>query len=206
MAKGLRKPVARSTHTRAGTLCPSRAPVVTAPYCRRGGVYSGGGRERGGPERGGRVKSKRREDGRLGQRVRPRHHGGVAPSATRNARGVSGRTWSRGRGGAEGNPLTPSVSSERANFGGINGSSTSSISDESRTNNDSRSNNNSEDFPALVGRPARDLEVFSELSALQSRRTRSQSRGLTMSASYADVLLAYAGSSVCAYRYIFHCA
>ena len=48
MAKGIRKPIARSTHTRAGTLCPSRAPAATASYCRIGGVYSGGGRERGG--------------------------------------------------------------------------------------------------------------------------------------------------------------
>ena len=57
MAKGLRKPIARSLHTRADTLCPSRAPAATAPFCRRGGVYSGGGRERG-----GRIKSRRRED------------------------------------------------------------------------------------------------------------------------------------------------
>ena len=52
MAKGLRKSITRSTHTRAGTLCPSRAPAATAPYFRRGGVYSGGG-----CEQGGRVKS-----------------------------------------------------------------------------------------------------------------------------------------------------
>ena len=62
MAKGLRKPVARSTHTRAGALYPSSAPAATAPYCRRGGVYSRGGRERG-----GRVKSRQRDDGRIGQ-------------------------------------------------------------------------------------------------------------------------------------------
>ena len=88
MTKGLRKPIARSTNTRAGTLCPSRAP-----YCRRGGVYNGGGREWR-----GRVKSKRREYERLGQRVRPRHGGGITSGATRNARGASGRTWSRGLG------------------------------------------------------------------------------------------------------------
>ena len=41
----------------------------------------------------------------------------------------------------------------------------------------------------LVGRPARNLEVFGELPALQSGRTRSQSRGLTTSASYVDALL-----------------
>ena len=44
MTKGLRKSIARSTHTRAGTLCPSRGLATTAPYCRAGGVYSGGGR------------------------------------------------------------------------------------------------------------------------------------------------------------------
>ena len=33
MAKGLRKPIARPTHTRKGTLCPSSAPAATAPYC-----------------------------------------------------------------------------------------------------------------------------------------------------------------------------
>ena len=58
MAKGLLKPIARSTHTRAGTLCPSRALAAAASYYRRGGVYNGGGRERGGG-----VKSRRREEG-----------------------------------------------------------------------------------------------------------------------------------------------
>ena len=104
MAKGLRKPIARSMHTRAGALFPSR-DQATAPYYRRGGVYNGGGRGRG-----GRVKSRWREDRKFGQRVRPRHDGGVAPGATCNVRGASGRTWSRGRRGVEGNPPTPSVS------------------------------------------------------------------------------------------------
>ena len=180
LAKGLRKPITRSTHTRAGTPCPFRAPAATAPYCRKGGVYSGGG-----GDRGGRVKSRRREDGRLIQQVRPRHDGGVAPGATRNARGASGRAWRRGRGAAEGNPPTPSVSPGRANFGGINGSSSSSSSsDDSLTSSDNSNSNDSRDFPALVGKPSRNLEVSGELLALQSGRTRSQSRGLTMSASY----------------------
>ena len=104
----------------------------------------------------------------------------MAPSATRNAQGASGRTWSWGCGGAEGNPPTPSVSSGRAGFGGINGSGSSCNS------------NDSGDLPAFVGRPARDLEGFGELPALQIGRTRSQSRDLTMSVSYADALLAYA--------------
>ena len=47
-----------------------------------------------------------------------------------------------------------------------------------------------------MGRPARDLEVFGELSPLQSGRTTSQSRGLTLSASYADALLAYTTRAV----------
>ena len=347
MAKGLRKPIARSTHTGADTLCLSRAPAAAAPYCQRGGVYSGGGRERGGG-----VKSRRKEGARLGQRVQPRQRsGGVAPGVTRNARGASGRIRSRGSGGAEGNPPTPSASpgrggasgrmrsrgiggSEgnpptpsaslgrggasgrirsrgsggaegnpltpsaspgrggasgrirsrggggaegdtptpsaplrrggasgticsrghggadgnpstpavfpgrggasgricsrghggangnpstpavspgrggasgkicsrghggaegnpptpsvppgRADFGGINGN---------RTSSDSSSGNDGGDFPALARRPARDLEAFGELPALQSGHTRSQSRGLAMGASCADDLSTYA--------------
>ena len=46
MARGLRKSIARSTHTGTDTLRLSRTPAVAAPYCQRGGVYSGGGRER----------------------------------------------------------------------------------------------------------------------------------------------------------------
>ena len=94
--------------------------------------------------------------------------------------------------GAEGTPPTPSVSPGRDGFGGINSSSSSSSSDDRCTSRDSSNSNDSGDLPALVGRPVRDLEVFGELPALQSGRTRSQSRGLTMSASYADALLAYA--------------
>ena len=189
MAKGLRKPIARSTQTRENTLCPSRAPAATAPFCRRGGVYSGGGREWR-----ERIKSRRRENVKLGQRVQHRQHdGGVAPGAIRNARGGSGRTWSRGYGGAEVIPPTPSVSPGRDDFGGINGSSSSCSSDDSRTSSNS---NDSGDFPGLVERSARDLEVFGEPPVLQSGCTRSQWRRLTMSASYADALLAYAMRAV----------
>ena len=114
MAKGLRKPIARSTHTGADTLCLSRAPAAAAPYCQRGGVYSGGGRERGGG-----VKSRRKEGARLGQRVQPRQRsGGAAPGVTRNARGASGRIRSRGSGDAEGNPPTPSASLGRGGASG----------------------------------------------------------------------------------------
>ena len=52
--------------------------------------------------------------------------------------------------------------------------------------------NDSRDLPVLVGRPERDLEVFDELTARGSGRTRSQSRGMTISASCTNVLLAYA--------------
>ena len=114
MARGLRKSIARSTHTGADTLCLSRAPAAAAPYCQRGGVYSGGGRERGGG-----VKSRRKEGARRGQRVQPRQRsGGVASGVTRNARGASGRMRSRGIGGAEGNPPTPSVSPGRGGASG----------------------------------------------------------------------------------------
>ena len=300
MAKGPRKPIARSTHTGADTLCLSRAPAAAAPYCQRGGVYSGGGRERGGG-----VKSRRKEGARLGQRVQPRQRsGGVVPGVTRNARGASGRNRSRGSGGAEGNPPTPSASPGRggasgrnrsrgsggaegnpptpsaspgrggatgrirsrgsggaegnpptpsaspgrggasgktcsrghggadgnpstpavspgrggasgkicsrghggaegnpptpspppgrADFGGINGNSSSYSNEDSRTSSDSSSGNDDGDFPALARRPARDLEAFGELPALQSGHTRSQSRGLAMGESCADDLLAYA--------------
>ena len=290
MAKGLRKPIARSTHTGADTLCLSRAPAAAAPYCQRGGVYSGGGRERGGG-----VKSRRKEGARLGQRVQPRQRsGGVAPGVTRNARGASGRIRSRGsggaegdsptpsasprrggasgrmrsrgRGGAEGNPPTPSASPGRGGasgrirsrgsggaegetptpsaslrrggasgricsrgHGGAEGNpSTPAVSpgrggasgkicsrghggaegnpatpsvppgraDFGRINDngssDSSSGNDGGDFPALARRPARDLEAFGKLPALQSGHTRSQSRGLAMGASCADDLSAYA--------------
>ena len=55
--------------------------------------------------------------------------------------------------------------------------------DDSRTSSDSSNSNNSGVHHALVGRPVRDLQVFGELPALQSGRTRSQSLVLTMSAS-----------------------
>ena len=113
-AKGLWKSTAKSTHTGTDTLCLSRAPAAAAPYCQRGGVYSGGGRERGGG-----VKSRRKEGARLGQRVQPRQRsGGVAPGVTRNARGASGRIRSRGSGGVEGNPPTPSASPGRGGASG----------------------------------------------------------------------------------------
>ena len=78
----------------------------------------------------------------------------------------------------------------------MNGSSSSCSSDNNRTSLDSSNSNDSGDLPALVGRPARDLEVFRELPALQSGRTKSPSWGFPMSTSYADALLAHAMRAV----------
>ena len=127
------------------------------------------------------------------------------PPATREAPaaepGVGVEGW------AEGNPATPSVSPGRADCGSINdSSSSSSSSDDSHTSSDSSNSSNSSnsndsgDFPALVERPAWDLEIFRKLPALLSGRTRSLSRGLTTSASCADALLAYAIRTVEAKR------
>ena len=132
-------------------------PAAAAPYCQRGGVYSGGGG----------VKSRRKEGARRGQRAQPRQRsGGVAPGVTRNARsasgrirsrgsggaeddtstpsasprrgGASGKICSRGHGGAEGNPPTPSVPPGRADFGAINGNSGSRVSSSSSSSRTSR--------------------------------------------------------------------
>ena len=85
------------------------------------------------------------------------------PPATREAPAVELRV---GAAGAKGNPPTPSVSPGRDDFGGINDSSSSCSSDDSRTSSDSSNSNDSGDLPVLVGRPARDLEVFGKLPAL----------------------------------------
>ena len=110
--------------------------------------------------------------------------------ATREAPAAEPGVGAGGR--AEGNPPIPSVSPGRADFGGINGSSnSSSSSDISRTTSDSSNRNDSGDLTALALNPARDLMIFSELPALQSGRTKSQSRGLTMSTPCPDAILAY---------------
>ena len=96
------------------------------------------------------------------------------PPATREAPAVEPGAGAGGS--AEGNPPTPSISVGRDDFGGINGKSSSSSSDDIRTSSDScdsSNSNDSGDLPALVERPARDS---------------------TMSASCADALL------VCAMR------
>ena len=101
------------------------------------------------------------------------------PPATREASATE--PGARTGGVAKGQPPTLSVSPARANFGGTNGSSSSGSSDDNHPSSESSNNNDNGDLPALVERPARDLEVFGQLLALQSGRTRSQSRGLTMS-------------------------
>ena len=98
------------------------------------------------------------------------------PPATREA--PAAKPGAGAGGGVEGIPPTSSVSPERDAFGGIKGSS----GDDSHTSSDSSSSNNSEDLSMLL-RPARDLESFGELPALQNGRTRSESRGLIISAS-----------------------
>ena len=139
-------------------------PAAAAPYCQRGGVYSGGGG----------VKSRRKEGARRGQRAQPRQRsGGVAPGVTRNARsasgrirsrgsggaeddtptpsasprrgGASGKICSRGHGGAEGNPPTPSVPPGRADFGAINGNSGSRVSSSSSSSSSSSRTSSSRD-------------------------------------------------------------
>ena len=126
-----------------------------------------------------------------------RGHGGAdgnpsTPAVSPGRGGASGKICSRGHGGAEGNPPTPSVPPGRADFGGINGNSSSYSSEDSRTSSDSSSGNDGGDFPTHARRPARDLEAFGELPVLQSGHTRSQSRGSAMGASCADDQLAYA--------------
>ena len=59
-------------------------------------------------------------------------------------------------------PPTPSVYPGSADFL----SSGSSSSDDCRTSSDSSNSNDSGDIPALVGRPAQDLEHFGELLTL----------------------------------------
>ena len=97
------------------------------------------------------------------------------PPATRETAAAESEA---GAGGVlKANPQTPSVSSGRAYFGGINGSSSNSSSDDSRTSSDSSNNNDRGDLPAFVGRPARDLEVFGELPELQRVFQRLGGRG-----------------------------
>ena len=166
-------------------------PAAAAPYCQRGGVYSGGGG----------VKSRRKEGARRGQRAQPRQRsGGVAPGVTRNARsasgrirsrgsggaeddaptpsasprrgGASGKICSRGHGGAEGNPPTPSVPPGRADFGAINGnsgsrvsSSSSSSSSSSRTSSSSSSSSRTSSSSSSSSRTSSSRDSSSRTSS-----------------------------------------
>ena len=112
------------------------------------------------------------------------------PPTSREAPAAESGAGAGGRGYGRQPPDTIGLPQE-GRFDGINGSSSSSSSDDSRTSSYSSNSNESGDLPALMGRPLQDLEVFGELLALQSRRTRSQSRGLTMSAPCVDALLTY---------------
>ena len=131
------------------------------------------------------VKARRREGGRLGQRVRPRQDGdGAHP--TRNAQGASGRSGAGTVGVTEGNPPAPSAPSRRAESGSVNDSSNSKDDSTSRRGSDSNANHTSNDsssasgrassgdIPALLGAEARRLQHFDKPPELQSGRTRSQ--------------------------------
>ena len=105
---------------------------------------------------------------------------------------------------AEGNPPAPSAPSRRAEIGSVNDSSNSKDNSTSRRGSDSNASHtrngssstsgsvSSGDIPALAGTEARWLQHFGKPPELQSGRTRSQSRGWTLSESCTDALLAYA--------------
>ena len=79
--------------------------------------------------------------------------GPPVPPATRNEPAAEPGAGARGR--VEGNRPTPSVTLEMANFGDTNGSSISSSNSSSDDSSIS-----SDDLSTLVGRSARDLDVF----------------------------------------------
>ena len=138
---------------------------------------------------------------------------GVGPvlPATRKAPAVEAGA---GTGGVEeGKSPAPSSPSKRAEIGSINDSSNSSSSSDSSNSKDdstdkrgsdsnaSHTSNGSSstsgsvssgDIPSLTGAEARHLQHFGKPPELQSGRTRSQSRGWTLSESCTDALLAYA--------------
>ena len=105
---------------------------------------------------------------------------------------------------AEGNPPAPSAPSERAEIGSVNHSSNSKDDSPSRRGSDSNASHTSNgssstsgsvssgDIPALTKTEARRLQHFGKPPELQSRRTRSQSWGWTLSKSCTDALLAHA--------------
>ena len=182
--KGLREPIAKSTHTRAGTLFPSRAPAAITPYCRRGEVYSVGGREQE-----ERVKSSGERTEDLDSEYdldNMTEVGPPVPPATREAPEAE-----PGAGAAGVRKVTPRQ--HRSPPGGTV-ASTAAVAAVATTTAapavTAATATTAGTFPRSWG-PARNLEVFGELPALQSGRTRSQSQGLTMSASYVDALLVY---------------
>ena len=120
--------------------------------------------------------------------------------ATRKAPAAEAGT---GTGGVvEGNPPAPSAPSRRAEISSVDDSSNSKDNSASRRGSDSNTSHTSNgsnstsvsvsngDIPALTGTEARCLQHFGKPSELQSGRTRSQSRGLTLSEPCTDELLA----------------
>ena len=114
---------------------------------------------------------------------------------------------------AEGNPPTPSAPSRRAEIGSVNDSSNSSSSSDSSNSKDGSTSRRGSDsnashtsigssstggivssgnILALIETEARRLQHFDKPPELQSRPTRSQSRGWTLSETCTDALLAYA--------------
>ena len=138
---------------------------------------------------------------------------GVGPVLPATRKAPAAEAGAETGGVAEGSPPAPSAPSRRAEIGGVNDSSNSSSNSNSsnskddrtsRRGNDSNASHTSNcsgstsgsvssgDISALTGTEARRLQYFGKPPELQSGRTRSQSRGWTLSESCTDTLQAYA--------------
>ena len=138
---------------------------------------------------------------------------GVGPVLPATRKAPAAEAGAETGGVAAGSPPAPSAPSRRAEIGGVNDSSNSSSSSNSsnskddrtsRRGNDSNASHTSNcsgstsgsvssgDISALTGTEARRLQYFGKPPELQSGRTRSQSRGWTLSESCTDNLQAYA--------------
>ena len=139
---------------------------------------------------------------------------GVGPVLPANRKAPAAEAGAETGEVAKGSPPAPSAPSRRAKIGGVNDSSNSSSSSNSsnssnskddrtsRRGNDSNASHTSNcsgstsgsvssgDISALTGTEARRLQYFGKPPELQSGRTRSQSRGWTLSESCTDTLQA----------------
>ena len=109
------------------------------------------------------------------------------PPVTREA--LTAEPGAGGGGGAGGNPPTSSVSPRRSNVGVLTVAVAAAAAMTAAPAMTAATATTAGTFPRLVGRPARNMKVFGELTALQSGRMRSQSWSLTMSRFCADALL-----------------